>query len=428
MGALQYLNSVSSGKVYYCANNGNDANPGTISEPITIHRIRYIAQPGDTFYIRGGTYYAAVDAQYCWYINANGTANKYIKVWNYPGESPVIDCSTTEYANNNAGFRVKGSYLHIKGIEVKNLPQQINPGTGFGYGVNGFSLDDAHNCIVENLSSHDHGGSGFTAGNNSYDNLIVNCDSYRNYDVYGSIGGISAPGGNADGFHITISGTSGKHTLIGCRAWWNSDDGYDFFNCAANVELYNCQAFWNGNVPGTFTPAGDGNGFKGGDITSSSTEYMRKFVNCIAFENNAHGFDKCINPPNKTIKHYLANCTSFGNGIVSGGNYSMDTNAQDFFKNCIGLNTNGTAGQDLSTVTTDISSNSWDLAVTAVPSDEFISISSVGMDGARGINNALPVTNFLRLKSTSRYRNVGIDIGLPYNEYAPDLGAYEYAV
>ena len=47
---------------------------------------------------------------------------------------------------------------------------------------------------------------------------------------------------SADGF--STSGTG--NVFRGCRAWFNSDDGYDCINAKALVTFDNCWAFYNG--------------------------------------------------------------------------------------------------------------------------------------------------------------------------------------
>ena len=47
------------------------------------------------------------------------------------------------------------------------------------------------------------------------------------------------------------------------------------------------------------------------------------------------------------------------------------------------------------------------------------------MSGPRGTDGSLPATNFMKLVSGSDLIDKGIDVGLPYNGSAPDLGAFE---
>jgi hypothetical protein len=69
--------------------------------------------------------------------------------------------------------------------------------------------------------------------------------------------------------------------------------------------------------------------------------------------------------------------------------------------------------------------NNFDSNITITDTD-FISVSSVGVDGVRGADGNLPVITFLHLKSTSGLIDKGVDVGIPYNGLAPDIGAFEY--
>ena len=65
--------------------------------------------------------------------------------------------------------------------------------------------------------------------------------------------------GNGFGFH----GPRGSvgNVFRGCRAWFNSDDGFDFINSGEAAVAEDCWAFYNGFSP-RFEPLADGNGFK----------------------------------------------------------------------------------------------------------------------------------------------------------------------
>src|ERR1044072_6545966 len=52
-----FLCVASRAATYYVARNGNDANPGTKTLPLlTIQKAQTLVLPGDTVYVRGGTY------------------------------------------------------------------------------------------------------------------------------------------------------------------------------------------------------------------------------------------------------------------------------------------------------------------------------------------------------------------------------------
>ncbi len=67
------------------ASGGSDANPGTLAAPFaTIQRAANVAVPGDTVFIRSGTYRETITP------SASGTANARITYQNYPGEVVTV--------------------------------------------------------------------------------------------------------------------------------------------------------------------------------------------------------------------------------------------------------------------------------------------------------------------------------------------------
>src|SRR4030043_357681 len=85
-------------------------------------------------------------------------------------------------------------------------------------------------------------------------NRVINCDSYDNYDVETS-------GGNADGFACKLHPGNGNY-FYGCRAWNNSDDGWDFYHTENQTVIEYCWTWHNGAQAN-----GNGQGFKLGDGT-----------------------------------------------------------------------------------------------------------------------------------------------------------------
>jgi len=86
------INEGESATYYLDVVNGNDSNSGTESQPWkTVAYALGITSPvgpGDTVYLRGGTYREQVR------VDKSGTENNWITVKNYPGESPVMDGSS----------------------------------------------------------------------------------------------------------------------------------------------------------------------------------------------------------------------------------------------------------------------------------------------------------------------------------------------
>ena len=68
--------------------------------------------------------------------------------------------------------------------------------------------------------------------------------------------------------------------------------------------------------------------------------------------------------------------------------------------------------------------NSWNgFSVSAA---DFASLDPAGIDGPREPDGGLPKLSFLRLSTGSSLIDAGIDVGLPFEGDAPDLGAFEH--
>jgi hypothetical protein len=56
-----------------------------------------------------------------------------------------------------------------------------------------------------------------------------------------------------------------------------------------------------------------------------------------------------------------------------------------------------------------------------------MSLDYSGAAGPRNADGSLPTINFLKLAAGSDLIDKGVNVGLPYNGTAPDLGAYEWS-
>ena len=413
---------------YYIATTGNDGNPGTISQPfLTPQKAVDVMSPGDLAYMRGGTYdYLTPTIGYSQasgvYIDKRGSAGSIYRLYAYPGEHPIIDCSNftgTSYARNGILLQ-DASYWHIKGIEVTRADQTSGP----VHGGSGIWQENSDHITVENCISHHNGGGGFGVKTQSGDETIfINCDSYSNYDPYSGL-----PGDNADGW--TMGYTSGDYTitLIGCRSWDNSDDGYDCFEGVGYSSIYtfiNCWAWHNGYEPGTENPAGQGCGFKLGLDEQDDYSITRRFLyNCIAYNNRSRGFSQ----ESAEVKKEFYNCVAYYN---RGHGFSfIYFDVPDIVRNCISFFNDGDAVEDIGTIRTS-DHNSWDGGVTASTID-FVSLTSQLTNSRRSDNN-LPLMTFLHLKSGSDLIGAGSSTGIystdgdgNYWDSPPSLGTFAY--
>jgi hypothetical protein len=374
--------------IYYVSvNSGNDSNTGTIDKPFkTVSKGITAAGAGGTVYLRAGTYASMT-------ISASGSANNYIKIWAYPGEKVI-------FSGGSDCVVLTGSYIYLKGIEQ----------TGGSH--NGILIKSSNN-IIEQCTIHGNGNTGLHMGSSSStvnpgNNLIINCDSYQNFD--------SPVGGNADGFACKWNiGTGNK--FVGCRSYNNSDDGWDLWMATQGVEIDSCWAFRNGvDIWHTGSVAGNGNGFKVGGNYIAAAHYVR---NCVAFDDTGYKGGKGFDQNNNAAGQTIINCLAFRN---KGGNFMFQvsiTTGKHTIKNDISM-----SGVD-SIANADVASNSWDLGLTPKASD-FVSVDTSLALAPRNSDGSLPDNGLFRLSATSQFIDKGVNVGLPYNGAAPDMGAFEY--
>jgi hypothetical protein len=294
LGGVLSLDSASAAK-FCVAPTGSDTNPGTKERPFaSIQRAQEAAAPGDIVYIRGGTYrmkesdIARRDSFLASiiHLDKSGTKGKPIRYFAYPGERPVFDCSQVKPQGLRiSAFRIRASWIHIKGIDVTGV--QVTA-TGHTQSIC-FENYGNHN-IYEHLAMHDGQAIGLFITRGS-DNLVLNCDAYRNHDIT-SEGG---RGGNTDGFGCHVPSRGANNIFKGCRAWFNSDDGFDCISHGDAVTFENCWAMYNG-YSHDFKKRGDGTGFKAGGFGIDPRSRFpnpvprNRVIHCIAVRNRNSGF------------------------------------------------------------------------------------------------------------------------------------------
>ena len=373
--------------VYYVASDGRDSNPGTLESPFrTLPAAIDVAMPGDIIVVRGGLYACSSSIS----IDTSGEAGRPICLRAYPDETPVFDFS----AAKGDGFLITGAYWHIKGLTV----------TGAEYWGIVVETKGGHHNILEQLTAYANRGTGVYVLNGAANNLIVNCDSYRNFDP-------QTNGENADGFAAARALGKGN-VLIGCRAWNNADDGFDSGMGDAGVRLENCYFWSNGeNIWGHPCFTGNGNGFKLG----SGTHVL---IRCLALDHPVRGFKLQREATGVT----LYNCTAFRNRT----NYQFVWPTSDIEKNIL-RNCLSFKGRIQIKPEVDDKHNSWNEAVSVeITEDDFLSLDDSISTRVRNPDGSLPENDFLRLAPGSGAIDAGKDIGLPFVGKAPDLGAFEY--
>ena len=385
---------------YFVSPTGNDANPGTVASPfLTILKGLNTITTNGTVYLRGGTYAQPTKLS----LTRIGVTNGAIRLWAYPGEKPVVN--NAGIAGNDDGFSISGRNYHLKGLEQLNAPHN-------GINISGHS-NVIENCVVhQNTNTGIHITGGSSGANFPSYNLILNCDSYLNFDP--------PVGGNADGFSAKWNLGAGN-VFRGCRAWWNSDDGWDLWMGTSAVVIDQSWAFYNGtNYWGDPAFNGNGQGFKlGGQYTAAPHLLLRS----VAFRNKSGGIDQNNNTAGQTVD----NNTSWGNYGKNINLFHNSTNAPMTGSHVVRNNLSFNGGSpDSFWPGTIFTNNSWQVLTNPVVSaSDVLSVNTSVATAPRNADGSLPYWPFLRPVPAGRLIDKGVILSEPFTGASPDLGAFE---
>lgn len=441
------------GEEIWCSPDGDDSQAdGSPQRPFfDLQKAIDIAQPGDRIWMKAGNY--VYDKR----ININdrnGTPEAPIQVFAYGGRA-VLDFSGMPYHKHSdnpyQGIRLTSSYWHFYKIDITNASDngmliERNKPTG------GTSADiiartqDAHDNVIEQCNFYRNGDTGLQMKNLGAYNYVINCDSYENKDE---------GDGDADGFAPKISVGDGNY-FFGCRAWNNSDDGYDVFfkkdggfQDNKTILMEYCLAYENGIMDGAAT-SGNGNGFKMGSDQGRMNVILNR---CLAVRNLNKGFDQNHNSGDIILN----NCTGIGQTDIGGKSYSyriyedLAAGSVCEISNSIAINDRlatdrsetdggrrGQWGRWEITVASLEQTNDW----KAAPELFLAMDQPQQLIGPRQADGTLPEIDYAHIDLTKgdalidagtamaadgeRYATSGLTIpAIEYAGEAPDLGAYE---
>ena len=415
---------------YFIAPDGDDAQQGTLAKPFaTLMWAQKQVKPGDTVFVRGGTYAMKDEhitrkeynrAIVCWF-DRSGMPGKPIRYAAYQDEKPVFDFSQVKPRGYRVhAFTARGSWLRFEKLTIFGVQVTI-----VGHTQSICVENTGSNNVFDQLTMRDGQAIGFWLGRGS-NNLVLNCDAYNNHD-FTSDGG---RGGNVDGFGFHVPEGCVNNVFRGCRAWFNSDDGFDSISTSEAQRIENCWAFYNG-LSQEFKSLGDGNGFKVGGYASTPVAQLPKkiprhvVVKSIAAANKASGF---------YANHQMGGITFLNNSAYRNRcNYNMLGRALDYSKDVPGYNhvlknNVGVSGRreldNINSEACDLSHNSFDLK-SPITEKDFESVDVKELMRPRKSDGDLPDIDFMRSKKSSPLIDIGVDVGLPFSGKKPDLGAIE---
>ena len=422
---------------FYVAPDGADTAAGTEAAPFaTIMRAQAAAATGDTVYLRGGTYTltdAHITRTDSIYSYVNDFTKSGVSYLAYPGETPVFDFSAVRpTARRVTAFYLRAHNLRFVGFHVIGVQVTITAGGSVTNTQSEcFRINGGSGNTLERLVMRDGMGIGVYIIGASANNLVLNCDAYKNV----GLDGISI--GNVDGFgsHTTAAGTG--NIFRGCRAWLNSDDGFDLINCRAAALIDRCWAAFNGYKNAALATGGDGTGFKAGGygrngsaLPSPMPRHAVRFS--LAVGNRASGFYANHHGGGLDFIHNTAyrNATNFNLLNVLADNLTDVPGYDHTLKNNLGFAPRSTSVSNLDQAACDVSHNFFTLPVT-IAADDFVATTTntaallAYISTPRQADGSLPVIDLLRLAHGSDLIDRGLSLDFPYNLAAPDLGCFE---
>jgi hypothetical protein len=133
------------------------------------------AQPGDTIWLRGGTYLGAFSSQ------LTGTAAAPIVVRGYPGERVTLDANTAAARAAGSLLAVGGAHVVFRDFEVTSSDTgRTDQNVGWGNFPSGIDINASTDIKLVNLVIHDLVGKGVGAWTENTDAEIYGCLIYYN--------------------------------------------------------------------------------------------------------------------------------------------------------------------------------------------------------------------------------------------------------
>jgi hypothetical protein len=218
----------------YVSPAGADTNPGTLAAPWrTVAHALSALNPGDTLYVRGGTYVENITGTSV----RPGTASAPILVTNYPGERPVIE---------GLLWLRSPSYWTFDGINVTWNPangstsHMVKFTDGVGWTLRNGELWGAHSYAALLVAGDVTGQpASWTVANNCIHDTYASNDVNQDHLIYANTG--TSPGSGVIARNILFNATNGEAVKLGGASQTSGAganvtvDSNTMYNTAQNV-------------------------------------------------------------------------------------------------------------------------------------------------------------------------------------------------
>lgn len=298
-----------SAAIYYVSTSGNDANPGTESQPWrTIQKAAYSLVAGDTVYIRSGTYAERVIPQ------NSGSEGNYITYAANPGDVVTIDGTGISVPEYSGLFDISGrSYIRVSGLRIINSS------------LDGILADGTSYIIIEKNYTYNTGSSGigvWNSNNTVIDGNEVELGCRIGLQEYISVGG-------THDFEIRHNVVHGKTTDVGKEGICAKDGSYNgkiygnrvydlqkvgIYVDAWDKHTYNIEVFQN-----VIHDISDNNGIVMASEMGGLLENIRVYNN-LSYHNRYCGIGISRNGPgNPPGRNPIKNVLVFNNTLYNNG-------------------------------------------------------------------------------------------------------------
>jgi parallel beta-helix repeat protein len=227
------------GAKYYVSPSGTATGDGSAARPwnLTTALAQPAAvRPGDTIWLRGGTYRG------CYRSRLTGTASAPIVVRQYPGERAILDNGTC----NDPALTASGAYAWFWGFEVMNS----RPTSGGQLGINGFGQE----LKFINLVVHDASASGVGFWKQAIGGEVYGCLIYNNGRTSNLDHGIYAQ--NASGTKRIVDNVVFNQMAYGLHIYGSDAASLRNFTIQGNILFNNGSISPSGAAPNLLVGGG----------------------------------------------------------------------------------------------------------------------------------------------------------------------------